>query len=388
MKKILAFLSCATACVAACAGNLADVETKTFNSELFPFEREVLIYTPDKYDRNTATEYDVIYVFDSQYRSRFDLVHSLLHNSVQSPSEDVLDFIVVGVMSPAEPIDEYQYFRNNDMLPVPEYQQMETPYYGSSDKFKKFIKDEVMAYIDENYRTSGHTLAIGHSLGASFILDALATDNLFDDYIALSPNFEWDRQRFAKGFMNYDFNNGVPRYIFLSMANESEKTGWGSEWRSSWDMVKNYADTAAFPEYVRVRTNETPEYSHNKSYLPALLDCLGEYAMYRHTSYITDDTVHKVHLELTAPNISGDIYVTGNQPALADWNPQGVKLTQENDSTYSIDVELKLPAEFKFTQGSWDTQIIPDNAVPGNLRISRPDKLTKHYKADLSGSDK
>jgi hypothetical protein len=33
-----------------------------------------------------------------------------------------------------------------------------------------------------NYRTSGRTLGIGHSLSASFVLDSMITDDLFDDY--------------------------------------------------------------------------------------------------------------------------------------------------------------------------------------------------------------
>ncbi|MCM1517465.1 MAG: alpha/beta hydrolase-fold protein [Pseudoflavonifractor sp.] len=378
-RTTLFIIGLLTSFITTFAANDASLGEKSFNSDLFPFERNILIYMPSDYDRNTGTEYDVVYVFDSQWRSRFDLVHSLLHYNVQSPTEDTMDFIVVGIQSPIAPIDEYQYFRNNDMLPVPEHQQMQSPYYGSSDKFKRFIKDEVMAYIDSTYRTSGHTLAIGHSLGASFILDALATDDLFDDYIALSPNFEWDQRRFAKGFMNYDFNNGKPHYIFLSMADESEETGWGKEWRDAWDMVKNFADTTTFPSNIRIRTNETPDYSHNSSYLPALLDCLTEYALYRHDWTPVDTTLHPVHIVLDAPAITGDVYITGNQAALADWNPQGIRMEKTGDTTYSIELNLRLPAEFKFTQGTWESQITPTNAVVGNLRISRPDNAAKHF---------
>lgn len=52
-----------------------------------------------------------------------------------------------------------------------------------------------------------------------------------------------------------------------------------------------------------------------------------------------------------------------------------------NDSTYSIDLNLQLPAEFKFTQGSWENQIEVENAIPGNLRITNPLKADKHYRA-------
>ena len=44
--------------------------------------------------------------------------------------------------------------------------------------------------------------------------------------------------------------------------------------------------------------------------------------------------------------------------ALANWNPKGVKMQQQNDGTYVIDLQLHLPAYFKFTQGDWDHQLL------------------------------
>ncbi len=97
--------------------------------------------------------------------------------------------------------------------------------YGNYENFKKFLREDVFPYINSNYRTSGHTLAVGHSLGASFILNALASEEMFDDYIALSPNFMEDKNKFADNFLSYNFNNGKLRFLFLSMANESEEIG-------------------------------------------------------------------------------------------------------------------------------------------------------------------
>ncbi len=48
------------------------------------------------------------------------------------------------------------------------------------------------------------------------------------------------------------------------------------------------------------------------------------------------------------------MYITGNQQNLADWNPKGVKMMVLNDTTRVIDLDLQLPAEFKFTKGSWE----------------------------------
>lgn len=112
-----------------------------------------------------------------------------------------------------------------------------------------------------------------------------------------------------------------------------------------------------------------------------LIDALKSYAVYRLADDCqpTDNISCKAHVELSGASLNGDVYITGNQEALANWNPKGIKMTQINDSTYSIDIYLKLPAEFKFTQGDWDNQIWVKNAVPGNLRITSAAKATKYY---------
>lgn len=76
---------------------VAKVKDFMMKSKYFNHEREVLIYTPVGYEGFTATDYDVMYVFDSNERSKFDLVHCL-------PDFISLDatkhFIVVGICSP------------------------------------------------------------------------------------------------------------------------------------------------------------------------------------------------------------------------------------------------------------------------------------------------
>ena len=50
-----------------------------------------------------------------------------------------------------------------------------------------------------------------------------------------------------------------------------------------------------------------------------------------------------------------------------------------DNKTYAIDLNLQLPAEFKFTQGAWENQITPENAYVGNLRIFTAENANKHY---------
>ena len=370
------------------AQEIARVEYKEFDSKNFPFKRPYLIFTPEDYDTNVNSDYDVIYVFDSQWRSRFGLVHNLMHYGCQelvTPNEEAHQYIVVGIPSPYVP--EHEYDRNRDFysapINIPLHEGMYEGY-GCAPQFKKFLKEELMPYIDANYRTTGHTLAVGHSLSASFILDALETEDMFDDYIALSPNLCWDNDLWADRLINFNFNDGKPRYFFFNMANECEDTGWGPDWRPAFDKVKNHFESTALPDNIVMKFNESPQYDHNQSYQPVIIDALNDYCIYRltHGHEPVSKEAYPVHIELKGKSLSGDVYITGNQDALANWNPMGVKMNQINDSTYTIDLNLRLPAEYKFTQGTWEHQPFPKNTVPGNLRIADPNKTVIYHETD------
>lgn len=364
-------------CLFAQAQQVGQVTTKTFKSAYFPFEREIFIYTPALYAELDQADLDVIYVFDSQWRSHFSLVSGLIEET-QIEGEDYLPFIVVGIPSAYNP--EHNYERNNDFLPEPQTVNLSEPFVANTHNFRKFLSEEVMPYINNNYRTSGHTLGVGHSLSGSFVIDAMTQDGMFDDIIAVSPNLEWDARRFSNDLLNYDYTDGKPRFISLTMANEAEAS-FGPEWRPAWEDTKAKLEGETRLDNVKLLIKEYPECSHMRSYVEALEDILPLWAMYRHTEYITDPTLHPVHIELTLPGEEGDIYITGNQEALGDWNPQGVKMTQVNDSTYSADLNVKLPAEYKFTRGSWDNQPYISNSFNGNQRIHSPQRANKSYSA-------
>lgn len=108
----------------------------------------------------------------------------------------------------------------------------------------------------------------------------------------------------------------------------------------------------------------------------------------RGTHNFTIETISSIENVLDVPillkgkSLSGDVYITGNQDALSNWNPMGVKMNQVNDSTYTIDLNLRLPAEYKFTQGTWEQQPFPKYTVPGNLRIADPNKTVIYHETD------
>lgn len=372
------------------SAQLESVKELSMNSEYFSHERQVLIYTPGGYQQYDQTYYDVIYVFDAQDRTMFDLVHCLL-NIACKPDPDggrSMSFIIVGICSPN--LWGINYFRNNDYLPMPLHGNnglfKEGYYYGNSPDLKKFVKKELMPYVASHYRTSGRTLGIGHSLSASFVLDALVTDDLFDDYIAISPNCAYDEYRLATDIENHQFKDRMtPRFIYASMAGEIEKGPgyWGDDWKAGWERVNTFLkDKSHFNENTVTSIHTFPDYDHYGGFMPSLTAALNDYIVFgakNLVGYVGEET-SPVHIELHGKNLTDDIYITGNQDALANWEAMSVKMPLVNDSIAAIDLRLHLPAQFKFTRGSWEREAIISNADAGNQIIHDAGHATRIYR--------
>lgn len=362
---------------------IARMERIDMPSRYFQHKRPVLIYTPANFDEETMTDYDVIYVFDAQWRSTFDFITVLAHHELQQFDENIRPYIVVGICSPHLP--EIGYARNSDYTPMPVKEAgrglfREDRYFGHSSDLKAFLREELMPYLKQNYRANGHSLAVGHSLSASFVMDAMLNDELFDDIIAMSPNCEYDDFRPAKDFINYDFTRREePRFVYLSMGNEPETWVWDNDtsWGDSWYRVKNHADSIApAAGNCRIITAEFPEYTHNRVRFPAIQDALKHYFAFmgERDNWLGKEE-YPVHIELHGADLAGsDVYITGNQEALGQWQPSAVKMAAISDTLRAIDLRLRLPACFKFTKGDWDHQIAanPETSLGGNIRITTP----------------
>jgi predicted alpha/beta superfamily hydrolase len=67
---------------------------------------------------------------------------------------------------------------------------------GSGDKFLAFLKEELIPWVERNYRADpAKRIFVGHSYGGLFALHAALTEpNLFRSYIAASPHLREEAQ--------------------------------------------------------------------------------------------------------------------------------------------------------------------------------------------------
>jgi predicted alpha/beta superfamily hydrolase len=106
-------------------------------------------------------------------------------------------------------IGNYRKLRRRDFIPPKlmngEWQQSADKNFGQAANFYKFMKEELMPFINVRYPNNGEYSLIGHSLSGLFVYYTLLQGTpLFKNYVALSPSlwvnhsniFEYENQFF------------------------------------------------------------------------------------------------------------------------------------------------------------------------------------------------
>ena len=153
-----------------------NIVLKKFNSYQLNTERVLKIYLPKSYEENKDNTYPVAVVFDAEYLFDIYVANSKLFAS----RDDAPEQIVVGIFQNQ---NEERYidcdYSTDTGLPNED-----------STKFYGFVKDEILAYIDDNYRTSLFKTLVGNTLTANFInYFFLDNNHEFNAYININPSY-------------------------------------------------------------------------------------------------------------------------------------------------------------------------------------------------------
>ena len=354
------------------AQQIAKIQETTIKSKILNQKRPILIYTPQDYFDNTLTSYDVFYVFDSQNREEFDLVHSLIGFLDFSKK-----FIVVGISSPY--YKETNYSRTNDYLPKPinktKYDATENP---NSDNFWKYVTEEVFPYINSKYRTTNNKYAIGHSLSASFVIDKFINyTDVFRGYIAVSPNFAYDEYRLASEFSKFD-NNSLKENKFLYTSQADEFKTMPEPWNIGYEKFKNYISQKQDFGKLMLINKEFPEENHWGVYLPSLtLGLKNLNTFIQKNPEKPKGEFHTIKFNVKTLNKDDEVYIVGNQESLGNWDPSKIKMKNVSDFQRTITLKVQFPLEFKITRGDWKNQAATNENDGNNILLSKPPKSKK-----------
>lgn len=338
------------------AQSIARVENVKIHSKALNQEREILIYTPVDYDWRTNEYFNVIYVFDSQNREFFDYTSSI----ISFLTDGNKSFIVVGITSPFD--EKLDYSRNNDLLPIlgtEESKKIYGKYSGNADNFLNFVETEVISYVNSKYRISNQNIAVGHSLSASFILySLLQKPNLFQNYVAISPNLAYDNNKLSKDLIKFDFAK-LKNESFIYLSNANEGIDYWKEWKPARESVYTFFKDSIKNKNLTVEIAEYPENNHWNTFPLSLNNALKFYfgnIQKKQESELSKE-MYEVKIKIKVNDKNDIVYITGNQPNLGDWNPNKIEMKKTSDYERSIVLKVQSPAQFKFTKGSWDTEL-------------------------------
>ncbi len=152
----------------------------TIKSISFNTEREFQVHLPKKIESN---EYlPIIFVFDAQWDAYYNLVISTIDYLVEV--RELPKSIVVGINS-----EKRQYERT----PTPVNEDWKVPNLGGAKYLEEHLVSEVIPFLEQKYKVANFRMGIGHSLGGTFVINSLIDNQeLFNVYIAISPNLELD----------------------------------------------------------------------------------------------------------------------------------------------------------------------------------------------------
>lgn len=151
-------------------------KVEKIKSQYFTEDRVVKIFLPENF--NPAESYPVIYTLDGDFL--FDIVTSYVEQMTKGATESynvIPKSIVVGVFHEDRGYETKPNFKNSQYLEGPA-------------KLKSFLEEELIPFINKEYKTSGYNIVIGHSNTAHFAMNLLLQDtNPFAGILAMSLTY-------------------------------------------------------------------------------------------------------------------------------------------------------------------------------------------------------
>ena len=184
--SVLTLITIVTANFAQVKGSPISIGTNyTINSKILDKDREIQIYLPDSYDTSTE-KYPVLYILDGQW---FFSNGVSIQKSLRTPGA-IPEMIVVGITN---------------------IRSLRRGLFSDGEKFTSFLKEEVIQFVDANFRTTKERVIFGWEAAAYYISEMILKEkNLFSGAIITDGGYA--SEEMVKGF-NSD------KEIYLYMAN-------------------------------------------------------------------------------------------------------------------------------------------------------------------------
>lgn len=283
-------------------------------SEILHDERPIIISLPHGYENNDAN-YPVLYLLDGLGNIKHEIgtVELLTDSGIIPP------MIIVGIES---------LNRSRDLTPSNAGQgvyggvgESGISQSGGAPKFLQFLEEELIPYVESNYRTHPYRLLEGHSFGGLFSTYALMEKpDIFDAFIIQAPALWWNTEEMtAKAKPFFKSNSNLDKVIYFGIGGGD---GWGMR-----QELKRYVQVIEEnpPKNLRWEHEEVGDEDHDTSRL--LLNYYG-------LKYVFSDLLASEELR---NNYSDALFLKGERELATKYGQQARRPV----SNY-VDIALKL----------------------------------------------
>lgn len=198
---------------------LADIFV--IHSKILNEDRRLVIYNPDSVGGNVLPAYPVLYLLEE---NDMPMVAGMV-KYMSSYNEQLPAMLVVGIDGGGQRIRDLtptHSLYDNMGISDPDPNSWLRPS-GGGDTFLRFVREEVMRFVESRYRTAPFRILAGHSVGGLSAIEALAEHpDMFDAYLAVSPSLWWDKGAYLRSAARHLPPAGpARRFLFVADAPET-----------------------------------------------------------------------------------------------------------------------------------------------------------------------
>ena len=217
------FLALLSLSASICAAESIDIgESISLHSKILNEDRSLLVYLPENY-QSTSSRYPVLYLLDGDS----EFLHTIGIIEFLAGTDQIPPLIVIGVPNT---------IRSRDLTPE-SHDSEETAFWpavGGANRFLEFFREELMPFVDDNYRTVPYCIIRGQSFGGLLAIhDYMSSKPTFNAYLTSSPAVGWNFEALIKRAPEF-FQIGVPRPLYVAAS--------GRDFPGNLDSIQRFVD--------------------------------------------------------------------------------------------------------------------------------------------------
>lgn len=151
-----------------------NIITKELESDILETTRNLRIYIPETYEKDSIKNYPLTVIFDEEY-----LFDTYVGNAILLAKKDKAPKqIIVGISMDESRDKDISFDSNSGQLST------------TANYFYEFVRDEVIFYMESNYRTSPFISIVGYGYSANLVTHYLKENTAFiNAFICINPSF-------------------------------------------------------------------------------------------------------------------------------------------------------------------------------------------------------